>query len=136
MKLLSIGELAREANVSVHTVRFYESKGLLSETSRTPVGHRQYDGQAVKQLAFISRAKNLGFTLREIQDLLELSTVDRDGCGRVEETAGRTNKRIEIQVAELQRMKGALNKLVGACQTGESTSECPIIEALEGDEEV
>ena len=72
MELLSIGQLARRAEVGVETVRYYERRGLLQEPQRRQSGYRQYSEEAVSRLQFIRRAKDLGFTLREIGELLSL----------------------------------------------------------------
>lgn len=76
MKPLTIGEVARQAGVGVETVRFYERQGLLEEPERRASGYRQYDEEAVAILRFIRRAKELGFTLREIKALLALRLAD------------------------------------------------------------
>lgn len=73
MEALTIGQLARHAGVGVETIRFYEREGLLAEPERRPSGYRQYPAEVVRRVRFIRHAKELGFTLREIQGLLELS---------------------------------------------------------------
>jgi MerR family copper efflux transcriptional regulator len=72
MGYLKIGEVAKETGVGIETIRFYERKGLLDEPSRRPSGYRQYDVSIVARLQFIRRAKELGFTLSEIAELLGL----------------------------------------------------------------
>lgn len=134
MSGLTIGRLAEEAGVSVETVRYYERRGLIRRPPRPRSGYRRYGKDAVRRLAFVRRAKALGFTLREIRDLLALRAGAGGACGDVEETAERTIGRIERQIDELGRMKSALAALSDACRRGEATGECPILEALEGTE--
>jgi len=129
---MTIGQLAKRAEVSVETVRFYERRALLVRPPRPRSGYRRYGEAALRRLSFIRRAKRLGFTLSEIRELLELSTGTSAACAEVEETAERTIARIDAQITELLRMKAALGDLARSCLSGEGTAECPILEALEG----
>ncbi|MFQ5747029.1 MAG: MerR family DNA-binding protein [Gemmatimonadota bacterium] len=131
MSGLTIGRLAAEAGVSVETVRFYERRGLIRRPPRPASGYRRYGEDVVRRLGFIRRAKDLGFSLREIAELLELRSGDGTACEDVEAAAERTIERIERQVAELTRMKSALAALAESCRRGEATGECPILDALE-----
>ena len=134
MEQMTIGRLAREADVSTDTVRFYERKGLLSEVARSESGYRQYGEEAVQRLKFIRRAKALGFTLGEISDLLDLNTNDHESCKEAGERAERTIARIDAQIAELGRMRDALGDLVEACRTRTPLGDCPILHTLEASE--
>ena len=87
MKSLTIGQLARNGGVGVETVRFYERKGLLAEPDRRPSGYRQYDEDVVDRLRFIRRAKELGFTLNEIKELLSLRIDPTTTCADVKSRA-------------------------------------------------
>lgn len=127
----SIGQLALRTDVSVETIRFYERKGLLDQPRRPDSGFRRYTEDAQRRLAFIRKAKALGFTLGEILELLELSTGSDAACGTVEWTATRSIRRIEEQMRALGQMKQALGKLVEECRAGEPNGDCPIIKALE-----
>src|SRR5262245_35107394 len=112
MKPLTIGQVAREAGVGVETVRFYEREGLLDEPARRASGYRQYTRDAVARLRFIRRAKELGFTLKEIGELLAL----RDDPGadvRARAAAHLTD--IEARIRDLTRMRGALVQLIDTC---------------------
>jgi Hg(II)-responsive transcriptional regulator len=128
---LTIGSLAKAADVGVETVRFYERKGLLPEPPRTPAGYRQYPADAVERLRFIRRAQGLGFTLEEISDLLELRVDEVAACGTVEMRARAKLASVDEKLAELTRIRAALERLVGACHAREPTCECPILEELE-----
>ena len=131
---LSIGQLAERAGVGVETIRFYERKGLLPGPPRAPSGHRQYPELELTRLLFIRRAKELGFTLAETGELLDLRTMRGARCGRVKRRTEDKIADIERRVRTLQRMKRVLRRLHTACD-GEHApiADCPILEALEGD---
>lgn len=134
MKLLTIGEVARQAGVGVETVRFYERQGLLEEPERRASGYRQYDQGAVAVLRFIRRAKELGFTLKEIKGLLALRLDASATRTEVREQAKAKVADIEAKIADLQRMRDVLTKLIKKCHRDGATSGCPILEALQGRE--
>ena len=96
MKTLTIGQVAREAGVGVETVRFYEREGLIEEPSRRASGYRQFDEAVVDRLRFIREAKELGFTLNEIKELLSLKLDPASSCGDVKHRA-------EVKIAEIGR---------------------------------
>ena len=131
MRTLTTGQLAKRADVGVETVRFYERKGLLAEPNRRPSGYRQYDEDVVDRLRFIKRAKQLGFKLSEIKELLSLRLDPTTTCADVKSRAKEKIDDIQDKLRTLQRMKKALVKLTKACNGSGGTSECPILEALE-----
>jgi Hg(II)-responsive transcriptional regulator len=135
MESLRIGQLARQAGVHLETVRYYERRGLLSQPPRSRSGYRQYPLETVRRVRFIKRAQSLGFTLEEIEDLLALRVQHRRGCGAVEQEARGVLTRVESRIAELERMRNVLTKLVVACRERRATEECPILDALEDPEE-
>jgi len=132
MGMLSIGEVARQAGVGVETVRFYERQGLLEEPQRRASGYRQYDDEAVAVLRFIRRAKELGFTLKEIKGLLGLRLDASATKAEVRQQAKAKVAEIEAKIADLQRMRNALNKLVQKCHGDGVAAGCPILWALQG----
>ncbi len=134
MESLTIGKVARLAEVGVETIRFYEREGLIAEPSRRESGYREYPQETVRHLRFIKRAKDLGFTLKEIKELLELRIEPSTTCGNVRERAEAKIEDIEKRIRTLQRMRKALAKLTMACRGKGSVSDCPILEALEGNE--
>lgn len=134
MKAMTIGQVAREAGVGVETIRFYERVGLLEEPPRRQSGYRQYSPDAVKHIRFIKRAKELGFSLKEIKELLYLRVDTSTSCGAVKRRAEAKISDIERKVQDLQRMKRALVKLAAACSGRGPISECPILDALEPNE--
>ena len=131
MKSLTIGQLAKQADVGVETVRFYERKGLLEEPDRRPSGYRQYDEGVVRRLKFIRRAKELGFTLKEIKELLSLKIDPSTTCADVKQRAETKIEDIEGKIRTLQRMKRSLVKVTKSCSGSGPTSECPILDAIE-----
>src|SRR2546425_6976159 len=105
MKPLTIGQVARRAGVGVETVRFYEREGLLEEPPRRESGYRQYGEDIVARLQFIRRAKELGFTLNEIKELLSLRLDPSTTCAEVKDRAQAKIADIEQKIRTLQRMK-------------------------------
>ncbi len=133
MEGLTIGRVAKRAGVGVETIRFYERKGLLEDPPRRESGYRQYPEEAVARIRFIRRAKDLGFSLREVDELLTVRVVRRTSASEVRRRAEAKIEDIEIKLAELGRMKAALVELTACCEGRGATGECPILEALEGD---
>ena len=132
MDIFTIGQLAKKAQVNIETVRFYERRGLMPEPKRTKSGYRQYTMQDVSRLLFIKRAKALGFTLKEISELLSLKIDENSLCGEVKELALDKIEAIEEKIHDLQKIKKKLQELVNLCESETKTSsECPILEALE-----
>ncbi|OGP95855.1 MAG: heavy metal-responsive transcriptional regulator [Deltaproteobacteria bacterium RBG_16_47_11] len=130
MGSLSIGQLAREAQVRVETVRYYERRGLMPEPPRRESGYRQYSEPDVTRIRFIKRAQTLGFTLKEILELLSLRVDPKTTCGDVKRRAEVKITDMEEKIRDLQKMKKALMKLVVSCRGRGPTSECPILEML------
>lgn len=125
---LTIGALARAAGVSVETVRFYQRKDLLREPPRTYGGTRRYSEADVARLRFIKAAQGLGFSLKEIDELLEL---ERGGsCQDVQALAAEKQRTIRERIADLQRLDDVLTGLLKECEQSKDTLECPIIATL------
>lgn len=133
---LSIGELAKQAGVGVETVRYYERRGLLAEPDRRASGYRQYESEAVAILRFIRRAKELGFTLKEIQSLLELRRSSSATRADVRRNAQAKLVDIETKIRDLERMRRALADLTKTCHGDGAAAECPILLALNGTPEI
>ena len=130
MKPLTIGEVARRAAVGIETVRFYERRGLLEEPARKESGFRQYQEEVVDRLRFIRRAKELGFSLKEIAELIALRLDPATTCGDIKQRAAAKIADIEAKIEDLQRIKKALRKLTAACKGRGPATECSILEAL------
>lgn len=135
MDMLSIGQVARRASVGVETVRFYEREGLLEAPPRRASGYRQYPLAVVKRLHFIKRAQKLGFSLKEIAELLTLRVDGHTTCEEVKQHAEAKLAEVEHKMLELQRMRHALLQVAALC-TGEGpASACPMLEALDQQDE-
>lgn len=130
-EVLTIGEVAKAAEIGVETIRFYEREGLIAEPPRRASGYRQYPREAIRRLRFIRRAKELGFTLREIGELLSLRVDPSTTCADVRAMAREKIEDIDGRVAELHRIKDVLERLARSCRGKGPTSECPILDILE-----
>jgi Hg(II)-responsive transcriptional regulator len=135
MTTLRIGQLAQLAKVTVQTLRFYERKGLLPPPPRRLSGYREYPEETVGIVRFIQRAQELGFTLREIKELLDLRKVARSTCGDVVVVAQRKIEEIDKKIGDLRAMQKALKKLLAECSGDAPITQCPIIESLSGKKE-
>lgn len=133
-RAFTIGQLARAAEVGVETIRFYERKGLLVQPPRRRSGYRQYPPQAVQRVRFIRRAKELGFTLTEIRELLQLRVDPATTCADVRGMARAKIADIEGRMTELEKMKRVLDRLARVCRGAGPTSECPILDLLDEEE--
>ncbi len=131
MENMTIGQLAKKADVNIETVRYYERRGLMPEPPKKESGYRQYSDEMVKRIQFIKHAKELGFSLKEINELLMLKLDPGTSCSAVKNRADAKISAIEGKIKTLQRMKKALVKLTKACGGGGPAKECPILEALE-----
>jgi MerR family mercuric resistance operon transcriptional regulator/MerR family gold-responsive transcriptional activator of gol and ges genes len=128
---VTIGQLAKEVGVNIQTVRYYERRKLLSPTARKPSGYRLYGDDALKRLRFIRNAQSLGFTLKEIAELLALRVSSRTRCGDIQKKAQAKLAQAESKVQDLQALARGLRGLIKACQAGQPTDRCPILQTLE-----
>ncbi len=130
---MKIGEVAREAGVGIDAVRFYEREGLLPEPARRPSGYRDFSPDAVLDLRFIKRAKELGFSLKEISELLSLEREPDATAADVKTLAEEKLADLEEKIRALQRMKRALRKVAESCPGRGPTSDCSILRSLTDD---
>ena len=134
MDYLTRGGVAREGGVNSETIRYYERRGLLPKAQRLRSGYRAFQPDAVRRIRFIKRAQELGFSLKEIKDLLALRATPKARCAEVRVRAEGKIRDIEAKIRALRSMKRALEKLVSEC-TGEApASECPILDSLDAEE--
>ncbi|ETW95374.1 MAG: MerR family transcriptional regulator [Candidatus Entotheonella gemina] len=131
MQTLTIGKVARRAGVGVETVRFYEREGLITAPSRSVSGYRQYPEQTVARIRFVRRAKALGFSLREVRELLSLRVDPERSSAEVKARAQAKIADIEQRIRTLRRMKKTLVELTDACDGCGAMRDCPILDALE-----
>ncbi|MCO5166616.1 MAG: heavy metal-responsive transcriptional regulator [Planctomycetes bacterium] len=132
---MTIGQLAKRCGVNVETIRYYERRGLLRDPRRRGVGYRDYDEDDERRLRFIKQAQGLGFTLKEISELLDLRVARSTTCADVRAKAEAKVNDIEEKVQALETFKGALLRLVSRCSGAGPTSDCPILEAIEAETE-
>lgn len=132
MEGLTIGKIARSAGVGVETIRFYEREGLVPEPPRSASGYRKYPREAVERLRFIRRAKELGFSLKEVEELIALRLDPESDRSAVREAAERKRVDIRARIADLQDMERAIGRLTAACDGHGAVAGCPILEALSG----
>ncbi len=127
----TIGELARGAGISVETVRFYERRGLLAQPGRPARGIRRYDERSARRLQFIRHAKTLGFTLKEIGDMLSLAADGPSPCAEVQRLAEDKLVLLRVKRASLRFMEAALEDLLETCRRQVDRTHCPVLEAAD-----
>jgi len=130
--MLTIGKLARIADVSSDTLRYYERQGLIAPAGKSPVGYRLYDKDSAQRLHFIKRAQHCGFTLAEIRDLLVLRARDAACCGDVRKRAIEKKRQLEGKIRSMRAMSKALDRLIADCvDETQPVEECAILAAFE-----
>jgi len=129
-----IGQVAGKAHVNLQTIRYYERRGLLPAPPRTASNYRVYSRDTVRKVRFIKRAQELGFTLDEIKELLSLRAAPGARCDDVRERAEAKLQDIHLRIRTLRAMRTALAQLVVECSGAAPVAECPILEALDGEE--
>jgi Hg(II)-responsive transcriptional regulator len=125
---VTIGEVAGAAGVNVETVRFYEREGLIKKPPRPEDGYRKYPGSVIGRIRFIKRAQELGFTLREIRELIALQLAD---CAEARQLSREKIAEIDAKVEDLTKIRSALAGLVDACGDPARVNGCAILESLQ-----
>jgi len=128
----TIGEAARRAGLPAKTIRYYESIGLIAPAGRTEAGYRLYDARAVRTLQFIHRARELGFSVAQVRELLALWQDRGRSSGDVKAVAQAHIADIDRRMQELQAMRDTLGDLVDRCR-GDHRPDCPILADLAGE---
>ena len=131
---LKTGEVAKKGGVNLETIRYYERRGLLPRPPRTPAGYRTFGTDAVRRLRFVKRAQELGFSLKEVKELLALRVDARTSCAAVRKRAEAKIADIDQKLRALRVMKRALVRLTAACVGRGPVSACPILESLDHEE--
>ena len=126
---VTIGEAAQRSGVSARMVRHYEGLGLLPEVARTESGYRQYDDADIHTLRFIKRARDLGFSMEEIAELVGLWHNRRRASSSVKRIAEKHLGELEQRIADMQSMRNTLAHLVHCCH-GDARPDCPILDDL------
>ena len=127
----TIGQLAEAVGVGVETIRFYERKKMIDRPRRPASGFRQYADEVPRRIRFIRHAQQLGFSLREIHELLALRVDPRTSCAEVKQKAVAKISEVEQKLASLTRIREALVRITQSCAGEGPTSACPILDALD-----
>jgi len=130
MENLTVGRLAKEVGINLETIRYYERRGLISEPPRNKSGHRQYSQEAVKRTDFIKRCQTLGFSLKEIEEILELRITPESSCADMKSRVAKKLTDVDKKVDELVQIRDALNRLLKKCTGKGPIGSCPILEEL------
>ena len=131
MNELIIGKAAMKAGVGVETIRFYERKGLIEQPPKPlDTGFRVYPEETVQRIRFIRQAQEIGFSLREIDELLSLRADPAADCAHVRERAAAKLEEVERKIEQLGRIRSALNELIAACPGRGALRECSIMASL------
>ena len=130
MQKLTIGRLADSAGINLETVRYYERIGLMPEPGRTPGGHRTYAASHIRTLVFIRRARELGFSVKDVRALLKLAEPNGGSCGEVQQVAAHHLQAVRAKLTDLTKLEKILADMVAQCGDKRSRS-CPILTMLE-----
>lgn len=128
---LKIGTVAAQAGVNIRTLRFYEREGVIPRPERKPSGYRIYPAETISLVRFVKRAQMLGYTLREVKELLALRQGGGGACADVQRNAAEKLAGVEARIRELQAIAGALSKLLSSCAEQHHSHVCPLLEALD-----
>lgn len=133
MMEMTIGKTAKKAGVGVETIRFYERKGLIIQPLKpTSGGYRIYSEKTVDRVRFIRQAQELGFSLREIEELLTLQANPKADSGEVRKRAIAKIDEVSRKIGQLEDIRAALNRVVAVCPGSGSTEICSILDAMSG----
>ena len=124
---LTIGQLAKKAEINLETIRYYERRGIIERPDKPATGYRQYSNDVLQRLLFIKRAKALGFNLDEIQNLLLLAV---GHCIEIQSLAEQKLDQVQYKIRDLQRLEEVLSDLVRQCNASADKAHCPIVDAL------
>jgi len=127
--MYTIGTLSRRTGTKVQTIRYYEQIGLMPEPGRSEGGQRRYGESELDRLAFIRHARQLGFPLEAIRELLGLSDDPGRNCSAADSIARRQLREVERRIARLEALKAELGRMIAQCHGG-TTAECRVLEVL------
>lgn len=125
-------QIAKKANVNVETLRFYEKKGLIPNPMRSEAGYRQYPEETIGRILFIKNAQKLGFTLKEIRELLSITLVTKKQCQQVKGEIDHKLIEVDEKIKRLEEISTALKSLRRKCDEGGVDGKCPILKFLYG----
>lgn len=124
----TISKVAKELNINVETIRFYERKRLIVQPPKPKNGYRHYPDETMNRIRFIKRAQELGFTLEEVSRLLSLEDLP---CSEVQGLAENKLNAVQAKMKDLIRLENALKHLLVQCNENEDEARCPIIDSLQ-----
>jgi DNA-binding transcriptional MerR regulator len=124
-------QVAKQAGVNTQTLRYYERRGLLPDPGRTGAGYRVYGPDAVRIVRFVKRAQELGFTLTEIETLLDLAGGGPDSCDTTRRLATEKITELDDKITHLQAMRTALAQLAATCTRPRVDRDCPLLHSLD-----
>jgi len=130
---MRIGQIAKETGLNVQSIRFYEREGLLPSVDRSTSGYRIYQKDSIQRIQFIKHAQEVGFSLKEISELLSLKVNPDGSCHMVQQIAAEKLKQLEERLESIERMKLTLSSMMEMCDEGLPARACPILEALDND---
>lgn len=128
---LTIGQVAKLAKVGIETIRFYEREGIIDEPPRRQSGYREYDPEIIRHLRFIKRAQELGFSLREISQLVAMRVNPKQDCSGVKRRAESKLDEIAGKIEDLKRMHKVLTAVTQACVASKPITDCPILDCFD-----
>ena len=126
----TIGDVARQCGVGVETIRYYEREGIINQPKKGMGAFREYPEDVVHRIRFIKRAKELGFSLDEITELLSLRVKGSGSCSSVKNKAERKIAQIEEKIADLKQIQSALKKVKDSCERQAPGDKCPVLESF------
>ncbi|BBU53912.1 MerR family transcriptional regulator [Mameliella alba] len=132
--MLSIGTLAKRTGTKVQTIRYYEQIGLMPEPGRSEGGQRRYGALELDRLAFIRHSRQLGFSLKAIRELLDLSDSPERSCTQVDAVAQKQLREVEARIDRLEALRVELQRMIGEC-SADRVADCRILEVLRDHEE-
>lgn len=128
--MLSIGDLARRTGVKIPTIRYYEQMGLVAAPERSDGNQRRYGADERDRLAFIKHARDLGISIDDIRELLELSAHPEVPCARADKIAAQQLNSVRERIAKLRRLEGELERITSQCGRHSTIGDCYVIRSL------
>jgi DNA-binding transcriptional MerR regulator len=136
VEVVRSSEVASRSGVNVQTLRYYERRGILPEPTRSGSGYRSYDDRAVRIVRFVKGAQHLGFSLKDIDSLLELSVGGPRNCDAARKLATEKIGELEAKITRMSAMRDSLRQLVATCDRSPNKRDCPLLEAIEDDTDI
>jgi len=131
MERLTISQVAKRSGVNIQTIRYYERQGLLSARSRTAAAYRIFSVESVQRIRFIKRAQELGFSLKEIKELLSLRMATHTTQADIRKQAQTKIADVERKILHLEAIRASLLRMAENCSGCGSLKDCPILESLD-----